>query len=301
MAEKPKIIKTGTLYCDLVEATPVVFKNSLYRFEYVRDSDYRPNSAGPSCFRFVDMTNNEASPPFAHNFHLGSAFVDEDTAWAFGVNRWGQDEIHVFWSRDLVIWQSAVALHLPGWGLYNTSVCRGPRGYVMAFECGEPPEEVGHRFTNRFAVSDDLVNWRVLPGECVFARDRYTACPVLRHLDDGYYYMIYLEMRPGPSFVSYITRTRDFITWQPSPLNPFMISSDADRLLAHDNFTPEERIRIAEAVNINNSDVDLCEFRGRTHIVYSWGNQKGVEHLAGAVYEGSMAQLLQGFFPSAHR
>ncbi len=36
----PKIRKLGTIVCDLVEATPVVFKGRLYRFEYVRDQYY---------------------------------------------------------------------------------------------------------------------------------------------------------------------------------------------------------------------------------------------------------------------
>jgi len=47
----------------------------------------------------------------------------------------------------------------------------------------------------------------------------------------------------------------------------------------------------------NNSDVDLCEFRGRTIITYSWGNQQGTEFLAEAVYDGSLASFLKGFFP----
>ena len=37
-SEKPKIVKRGTIDCDLVEATPVVFHDKLYRFEYVRDA-----------------------------------------------------------------------------------------------------------------------------------------------------------------------------------------------------------------------------------------------------------------------
>jgi hypothetical protein len=32
--------------------------------------------------------------------------------------------------------------------------------------------------------------------------------------------------------------------------------------------------------------------------VYSWGNQQGVEHLAEAVYDGSLKQFLHGWFPA---
>ena len=51
------------------------------------------------------------------------------------------------------------------------------------------------------------------------------------------------------------------------------------------------------AVNINNSDIDLCEFQGKTVIYYSWGNQQGIEHLAEAVYDGPLADFLRSFFP----
>ena len=53
--------------------------------------------------------------------------------------------------------------------------------------------------------------------------------------------------------------------------------------LSQSRLIDAERQRIAEAVNINNSDIDFCEFEGRVIINYSWGSQKGVEHLAEAV------------------
>jgi len=33
---KPRIEKLGTIDCDMVETTPIVFGGRLYRFEYVR-------------------------------------------------------------------------------------------------------------------------------------------------------------------------------------------------------------------------------------------------------------------------
>ena len=166
----------------------------------------------------------------------------------------------------------------------------------MAIELGEPPEVVGVRFTMRFAESDDLVNWRMLPEECVYSKDRYTACPAIRFLD-GQYYMIYLEARPGPTYPPHIVRSKDLIHWEQSPFNPIMIFSDEDRKIANPKLTPEERARIAESTNVNNSDVDLCEFGGKTIIYYSWGNQRGIEYLAEAVYEGSLASFLRTWFP----
>ena len=60
--------------------------------------------------------------------------------------------------------------------------------------------------------------------------------------------------------------------------------------------TPEEQKQIADALDINNSDMEMCEFNGRTIIYYSWGNQRGIEFLAEASYEGTMKEFLQGWF-----
>ena len=294
-SQRPLIQKLGTLDCDMVEATPVVFRGRLYRFEYVR-ANYWANTTGDSYFRFIDIESGDRTPAFAAGCHLGSAHVQDDTVYAYGVAHWGKPVIQVFWSRDLETWDSQPALNLPGWGIYNNSVCQGTDRFVMAFEVGEPPEVVGARFTNYFAESDDLLNWRLLPSECVFTKERYSACPALRFLD-GYYYMIYLEARPGPTYEPHIVRSHDLIHWETSPLNPVMQYSPEDKLIANSELSPQLQERIAGAVNINNSDVDLCEFEGKVILYYSWGNQHGIEHLAEAVYEGTMASFLEGFFP----
>ena len=48
---------------------------------------------------------------------------------------------------------------------------------------------------------------------------------------------------------------------------------------------------------MNNSDVDYCEFSGKTIITYSWGNQQGTEFLAEGAYDGPVADFLKAFFP----
>ncbi len=69
------------------------------------------------------------------------------------------------------------------------------------------------------------------------------------------------------------------------------------RAVANPNLTDGHRKLIAGALDVNNSDVDFCEYRGRTDITYSWGNQQGTEFLAKAVHDGSLANFLKGFFP----
>jgi alpha-L-fucosidase len=292
---KPLIKKMGTIDCDMVETTPIVFHNRLYRFEYVR-TNYKPNRTGASYFRFIDVDSGQPTPAFAANYHLGSAHVQDDTVFVYGVNAWGGSELRVFWSKDLETWLSQTALNLPGWEIYNNSVCKGEGRHVMSFEIGAPPEETGEAFTIRFAESNDLLHWQLMPSECVYSKDRYTACPALRFLD-GYYYMIYLEARPGPTYEPHIVRSQDLVHWQSSPFNPIMQFSEEDKIIANPELTASQRAHIARAVNINNADVDLCEFNGRTIIYYCWGNQKGIEFLAYAVYDGTLESFLRGYFP----
>lgn len=294
-ATRPIISKLGTIDCDMVESTPVVFKGKLYRFEYVR-TNYKPNTTGDSYFRFIDVASGKPTAAFAKGYHLGSAYVEGDTVYAYGVKIWGASEIGVFRSNDLKTWQSDTALKTPGWGIFNNSVCKGRKGYVMAIELGEPPDVVGVGFTMRFAESTDLIHWKITPENQVFSKDRYTACPAIRFLDDQYY-MIYLEAKPGPSYVPCMVRSRDLTHWESSSLNPILSFSDDDKKIASPALTAEQRKHIAESKDINNSDIDLCEFAGKTVIYYSWGNQQGIEFLAEAMYDGGLAEFLKSFFP----
>jgi len=297
-SKKPSIKKLGTIDCDMVETTPIVFHDRFYRFEYVR-ANYKRNDTGDSYFRFIDIESGKSTLGFATGYHLGSAYVENDTVYVYGVDTWGEDNIQVFWSKDLKNWSSQSALNLPSWGIYNTSVCRGAEHYIMAFEIGEPPEEAGARFTTRFAESNDLLNWKLTPSEYVYSREKYTACPALRFFD-GFYYMLYLEARPGPTYETHIVRSQNLTHWESSSLNPVLQFSEEDKKIGNPNLTVEQRERIAKAINRNNSDVDLCEFKGQVFIYYSWGDQQGTEFLAQAVYDGSLKSFLCRFFEEVH-
>lgn len=293
---KPIIRKLGTVDCDMVETTPVVFHDRLYRFEYVRHPYYKPNTTGASYFRFVDMDRGAYTPAFARGYHLGVAHAQGDTMYVYGVPGWGGPTVQVFWSKDLEHWKERVTLTTPGWKLYNTSVCHGRGGmFVMAVEVGAPPEEAGVPFTMRFALSADLLDWQLTPRDHVYSREKYTACPALRWFDP-WYYMIYLEAYPGPTYESHIVRSRDLVHWEPSRFNPILVHSDEDKVIASRAITEAQRERIRGIVNVNNSDVDLCEWRGKTVFFYSWGTQLGDEFLAQAEYDGPLQELLEGYF-----
>ena len=105
-----------------------------------------------------------------------------------------------------------------------------------------------------------------------YAMDRYTAPHCLRYLE-GYYYDFYLEIHNG--FEMRVVRSKDLISWEPSPLNPVLKASDADKQIATKNLPDSLAQKIAKAENCNNSDIDFCEFEGKLIINYSWGNQRG--------------------------
>jgi len=211
--------------------------------------------------------------------------------YVYGVPQWRAPEIEVFWSEDLQNWSSQRALSLPGWGIYNTSVCHVEGRWLMSFEVDEPKDVVGIRFTIFFAESADGLNWRPLPHTHVYDREKYSACPVLRYLDE-YFYIIYLESidreHQDTAYASFIVRSQDLIHWESCPYNPIMEFSDEDRRITNANLNAEERQRIATAYNRNNSDVDLCEFnsdvviiiRGATNLASNtWQKQSTIARL----------------------
>ena len=76
-----------------------------------------------------------------------------------------------------------------------------------------------------------------------------------------------------------------------------MKASAKDKQFANKNLSEELQQKISDAKDINNSDIEFCEFNGRLIINYSWGNQRGEEFLAEASYEGTIEQFLRGWFP----
>jgi hypothetical protein len=290
---RPLIEKIGTVDCDMVETTPVVFKDKVYRFEYVR-TNYWDNKTGDSYFRFVDHQTGKPTPSFAKGFHFGSALVLGNTAYVTAVDKGDGERIYIFASHDLENWEQWLAFELPGWGMFNTSMIRVKDKFVLMFEVGKPEIEAGVRFTAHFATSPDLKKWEILSRDHNYAMDRYTAPHCLRYLD-GYYYDFYLEAYKG--YEMRVVRSKDLIQWEASPLNPVLKASAADKLIANKNLSDSLLQKIAVAENLNNSDIDFCEYKGKLMINYSWGNQRGLEFLGEAVYHGTQEQFLKGWFP----
>lgn len=291
------IRKLGTVDCDIVEANPVVWKGRLLRFEYIRwksaEKRYHGNSTGRSYFRFVDCADGSASAPFGVGLHMGNAFVWRDRMIVTAVEDWGKPRFYQLESDDLVHWSAPrVILENPAWEGFNTSVCRADGRFVMVFELGAPPEKIGVPYTMFFAESADLKTWRELPG-AVFGRDFYTGGPMVRFFD-GFFYLTYLDGSYEKGFVTRIVRSRDLANWEHG-VRPVLVYDEDDRKL-RGNLAPELRTKIAQAENINASDLDMCEYDGKLRLLYSWGNQRGKEFLAAAEADTTEQAFCESFF-----
>jgi lysophospholipase L1-like esterase len=288
---RPLIRKLGTVDLDLVETTPVVVSNRLWRFEWVREG-YWDNKRKTNYFRFRDPKTGEVTEAFADGHEFGSAVVNDGVVYVTGTRRPG--EVNVFSSRDLKNWETWSAIPAGRYSIFNTSVCKAGDEFVLMFEIDKPAEEAGVAFTARFAKSKDFRTWTMTPPQCNYSKDRYSAPHCLRWLD-GWFYDFYLEAHNG--YEMRVVRSHDLVKWEASPLNPVLKATAEDRRIANPKMSDPQRVRVANAVNLNNSDIDFCEFNGQLRITYSWGNQQGMEHMAEAIYDGSEAEFLRGWFP----
>ncbi len=295
------IRRLGTLACDIVEANPVVFGGKLWLMEYFRNRINPADGANSpyAYFRFRSMENPHVfSKPFAHGLHMGNAFVSPDGRLIVtAVEGWGKSRFYQLESTDMVHWsEPRVILEDPAWEGFNTSVCQADDRFVLVFELGKPEALVGEPFTMFFAESRDLKTWRVIP-DAVFGRDIYTGAPMLRY-HGGFFYFFHLEGSYEKGFVTTVARSKDLRNWERAR-RPVMERSRDDREIlpaVATDFLPEQLLRIASAVNINVSDLDMCDYGGKLQMCYSWGNQRGTEFLALAEADCTEREFCESFF-----
>ena len=314
-ARAPVIRKLGAVRRGM-EQTPVIWKGELWLVESMEPDDV----CSRQYIRVRQEATDRVSAPFGEDYYFASAYAEEDTLYVFASSRFddrpltmyqsenaaewheprGGHRIRMFRTEDLIRWESADVLEIPGRRLWNTSVCRAGDGYVMAVEMSAVPGRddpaVGEPFTCFFARSADLLHWEMMPDECAYTPERYNACPALRFAD-GFLYMICLERLPCARYAPYIYRTKDFETWEVGFHNPVMMFGDDDRKVKPGRtLSPGDRELLETGLNINCSDLDLCEDRGKTRIFYANGDQMTYSFLCEAVYDGPMNEFLAAFF-----
>lgn len=221
--------------------------------------------------------------------------------------------VYCYISENMKTWEKTIAVKFPEiFQMFNTSVCKGEGKYMMAVEgawAGQWEGDyenrvsnpyIGKFYTEFFAESADLKTWRTYPFEMSYTTGRYCACPALRYWA-GYYYMICLEELTCVRCAPYMYRTKDFGTWEIDLYNPIMIPSEEDRKVKDGIALPAEIVAAkATHVYINNSDVDLCEYEGKTYIIYSSRNQGVTGAFNGlnceATHDGSLEEYMKANF-----
>jgi hypothetical protein len=258
---------------DACEVTPIMWKGRSCLMVCVR-----PASGGSKQDYFLSIrdANGKELARFAEGYSLASAFVHRGKLYAFASrfenNHW--NDVTQFESSDLVTWSSKRIIEQNAREhLFNSSVCQGPKGFVLAYESDDPGWPA---FTVKFAHSKDLSHWTNVPS-AIFGKKRYTACPTIRFAN-GYYYLLYTEHRtPRWFFETYIARSKDLIAWELSGANPVLTPQAIDD-------------------GINTSDVDLAEVNGKTWLYYAVGDQLTWMNIKRAVFNGSMSQFLESWF-----
>lgn len=238
----------------------------------------RPGSGGTKQDYYLEVSDAETGDVlarFAEGYGLGCAFVHDGVFYAFA-SRWEEgnwNDVTLFKSTDLENWESKRVIEQENEHLFNSSVCAGPDGFVMAYESNDPAYPA---FTTKFARSYDLENWTKVP-DGLFGTDRYTACPDI-HYADGHYYVLYLERRtPRRYFETYITRSRDLRHWERSSANPVLRPMELDD-------------------GINASDPEVVEFNGKTYVYYAVGDQRTWMNLKRAEYAGPLEDFLKYWY-----
>ncbi|MBN2316837.1 MAG: hypothetical protein JXM79_23110, partial [Sedimentisphaerales bacterium] len=253
---RPTLTKLPIALPKAMENTPVVFNGQpLHVLNYRDDTKNNTDEYKKSMYLYVtDLSTGDEVCRFGEGHSFANAFVNGPELHVFaseGSNHdWFQSLYH-FSTRDLKTWKREPAIPKESnEHLFNASVCRDEKGFLMAYESNQPVQ-----FCFKFARSSDLSKWEKLPGlTFTGVNHEYSACPVIRYVAQ-YYYVIYLHspIQGHNGYVSFLARSKDLATWELSPFNPILEAGPGE--------------------GINNSDVDLFEWEGKTYITYATGDQ----------------------------
>jgi hypothetical protein len=279
---RPRLIKLPFALGQAMESSPIIWQGRpLLVTNYRDDTKNRTDDYTRSMYLYIlDLATGREVARFGAGHSFANAFVDGSDLNVFaseGTNRDWYQSLYRFKSTDLMHWQRTLAIpQAPGEHLFNASVCRDSRGYIMAYESDKPVQ-----FCFKFARSQDLSEWRKLDG-LVFTgvKNEYSACPVLRYVAP-YYYVIYLHAAiPGHvGWVSFLARSKDLAEWELSGFNPILEAGPGE--------------------GINNSDVDLFEWQGNTYVFYATGDQQTWGAVRVGQYAGPMKEFFEAYFPAS--
>ena len=287
-SQKPVLVKLPFAFSrrdrgELMENTPVLFISRLLLV-----ANYRP-SGGPnvtdeekdSYLYIDDLRTGTEIIRFGAAHSFVSAFVNDTELNVFALDFsetgkvWSPNGINRFVTKDLKNWKTEkVILPEDGEYLFNNSVCRDDKGFLMAYESNKPVQ-----WCFKFARSSDLSKWEKIPGLVFTGVNHESAgCPVIRYIKP-YYYVIFGHdlVNVYNRYTSDMARSKNLIDWELTPFNPIL--------------------QAGEGEEINNSDVDIIEYEGKTYLYYATGDQATWATIRVAMYDGSMKTFYEKHFP----
>lgn len=293
-----QLVKKGTIKPIMGETTPFVFKDRLYRLENWQKFMELPHATCGERYmedvvRIWDVEADRLVSVALTGHSFGMAFVWENRVYVYSAahptnNQWRTvTEITLTTSDDLLHWTppEVVLRAEPGEHLFNVAVCRGENRFILLYETNDkrwPP------FTFKFCESADLRHWTVIP-DAVYGRDKYVGGPALYHEGD-WYYTLYLQDLGG-KWETRITRSRDLIHWEDAPTARPFLTFDETRPFQYWHQGESRSVK-----EINASDAELCEWKGRILVYFNGGDQQSSGDLQLAEFEGSQRQLFETFF-----
>jgi hypothetical protein len=265
-----------------MENTPVFFDSRLLLVANYRPSGGSNVSEKDSYLYILDMQSGKEIARFGTAHSFASAYVLDNELNVFALDFsatgevWKINGIERFVTNDLKTWKTEMVIMPEGEEhLFNTSVCRDDKGYLMAYESDKPVQ-----FCFRFARSKDLSKWDKIPGLTFTGEHHeYSACPVIRY-HQPYYYVIYLHapLDGHNGWISYMARSKNLENWELSPFNPILEAGAGE--------------------GKNNSDVDLLEYEGKTYLYYATGDQATWGTVRVAMYDGAEKIFFEKHFPA---
>lgn len=289
LIDNPKLIKLPIGFGPhRMENTPVIYKGRPLLIENSRLTA-EADSKHVTDMYIIDLTTNETICHFGKHFAFNCAFVNGDELNVFAI----RGSIHTtggticrFWTTDLKNWQQEIVISEKGARFFNTSVCKTPDGYLMAYESNKPVQ-----WCFKLARSKDLSKWERIE-EFVFA-DRaersVLANPTIRYIEPYYYAIIgihrgkgkaaasYEYHRPDSKYFTFILRSKDLAMWDLSPTKYPMLEPETED-------------------GVNATDADLFEFMGNTYIFYGAGWQDARGTIRVKMYPGPMKECLESYF-----
>lgn len=279
LTERTSISSPPTGPC---ESAPVVFLGKLWTI-----TGNTPNGIATGTFRVDGMLDRPFSTVAAPDMERLVPFVDNGTLYVFGSSA-DHTQIKMLKTTDLVTWTAPVTVHAMtgGQGAYNPSICAdGAGGYAMTVEVTDPAFPT-RNFVLRFLTSHDLLNWTPAPNG-LLDNGSFVNCPTMRFYDGKFYvlYMTWVQEDPAAPgrHMTMIARTTDFINWDHGTGYP------------DGNTVPFVPTTDGMEGN-NNSDVDMCEFEGKTYFTYCRGDQTSWLEVSTAVFDGTEKAFLQSFY-----